>query len=170
MPQSPSAGLLAFLLALPTLALVVPPPSEAAATAAPPGAPPANAPAAGSEGPTALGETPGEAMEARLRRLSEAIRARASQLKPGQLGALPRDVLLAGAWGNGRGRGGWANGGGGRAWGNGGGGGRAWGNGGNRAWGNGSYGNSIYVAPGPVWANFRPGWNNFSNGPSFLNW
>ena len=162
MPQSPSAGLLALLLALPTLALVVPPPSEAAATAAPPGAPPANAPVAGSEEPTALGETPpGEAMEARLRRLSEAIRARASQLEPGQLGALPRDVLLAGAWGNGRGRGGWANGGGS---------GRAWGNGGNRAWGNGSYGNSIYVAPGPVWANFRPGWNNFSNGPSFLNW
>jgi rSAM-associated Gly-rich repeat protein len=160
MPESPSAGLLAFLLALPTLALVVPPPSEAAST---------EAPARVDTGPSpSLAARPGEAMDARLRRLSEAVRARASQLEPGQLGELPRDVLLAGAWGNGRGRGGWANGGGGRAWGNGGGG-RAWGNGG-RAWGNGSYGNSIYVRPGPVWANFRPGWNNFSNGPSFLNW
>ncbi|MFM7170199.1 MAG: GrrA/OscA1 family cyclophane-containing rSAM-modified RiPP [Cyanobium sp.] len=158
MPQSPSAGLLAFLLALPTLSLVVPPPSEAVSAGAPASAEPGPGPGLGTA-------QPGEAMDVRLRRLSDAIRERASQLEPNQPGGLPGESwLTAGAWGNGGGRGGWGNGGG-RGWGNGGN--RGWGN---RAWGNGSYGNSIYVRPGPVWANFRPGWNNFSNGPSFLNW
>jgi rSAM-associated Gly-rich repeat protein len=149
MPQSRSAGLLAFLLALPSLALVVPPPTEAAATAPSPGAPPANDPAAaaGSEGPTAPGEAPGTAMEARLRRLSEAIRERTSQVDGGQGdGRLGEPWVAAGAWGNGNNRG-WAN----------------------RGWTNRAFGNNYYGRP-PVWANFRPGWGNFRNGPSFLNW
>jgi rSAM-associated Gly-rich repeat protein len=147
MPQSRSAGLLAFLLALPSLGLVVPSATEAAGTAAPPGAPPANAQSTGSEEPTAPGEAPREAMEARLRRLSEAIRERSSQLDDGQgRGGLGEPWVAAGACGNGRGRG-WAN----------------------RGWTNRAFGNNYYGRP-PVWANFRPGWNNFRNGPSFLNW
>ena len=130
MPQSRSAGLLAFLLALPPLALVAPPAAEAAATAAAPQASPA----------------PGEAMEARLRRLSEAIRSRAEHLPADQRGAVEGEPwLAAGAWGNGRGRG-WVN----------------------RGWPNRVQGGSYYGRP--VWANFRPGWGNFRNGPGFLNW
>ncbi|MFN9548218.1 MAG: GrrA/OscA1 family cyclophane-containing rSAM-modified RiPP [Cyanobacteriota bacterium] len=136
MPPSPSAGLLAFLLALPSLALVVPPASEASVAAAPEAG-------AITEAPS----TPADAMEARLRRLSEAIRARASALEEGQQGA-PQDEswVAVGGWLNGNNRG-WVN----------------------RGWPNRIQG-SGYNRPPQVWANFRPGWRNFSNGPSFLNW
>jgi rSAM-associated Gly-rich repeat protein len=131
MPQSPSAGLLAFLLALPSLALVVPPASEATAAAdigAEPGAVTADA----------FSSVPGEALEARLRRLSEAIRARTGPMKD-------ESLLAAGGWWNGNNRG-WVN----------------------RGWPNRVQGNTY--RPPQVWANFRPSWSNFSNGPRFLNW
>ncbi|MFN9071359.1 MAG: GrrA/OscA1 family cyclophane-containing rSAM-modified RiPP [Cyanobacteriota bacterium] len=149
MPQSRSAGLLAFLLALPSLALAVPPATEAAATAAAPEVGPSGAPAGsvtGSPPPAGAAPAPGEAMEARLRRLSDAIRERSSHLEEGQAGTLAEPWVAAGAWGNGGGRG-WAN----------------------RGWTNRAFGNNYYGQP-PVWANFRPGWGNFRNGPSFLNW
>ena len=134
MPQSRSAGLLAFLLALPSLALVAPAASEAATTSAPPPHPPEAA------------ATPAEAMEARLSRLSAAIRERSAPLDAAERAALEGEPwVAAGAWGNGSGRG-WAN----------------------RGWPNRVYGNTYYGRP--VWANYRPAWGNFRNGPSFLNW
>lgn len=141
MPQSRSAGLLAFLLALPSLSLVVPPAAEAttAATSLQADSPQATA-------PPEAGPAPGEAMEARLRRLSAAIQAR-SQLRTEDQreGVEAEPWVAAGAWGNGRGRA-WAN----------------------RGWPNRVYGGSYYGRP--VWANYRPGWGNFNNGPGFLNW
>ncbi|MEB3193650.1 MAG: GrrA/OscA1 family cyclophane-containing rSAM-modified RiPP [Cyanobacteriota bacterium] len=131
MPQSRSAGLLAFLLALPSLALVVPPAAEAAATATAPQAGPVS---------------PADAMERRLQRLSEAVRARSTPLDGAERAAAAGEPwVAAGAWGNGRGRG-WAN----------------------RGWTNRVYGNTYYGRP--VWANYRPGWGNFRNSPVFLNW
>jgi rSAM-associated Gly-rich repeat protein len=153
MPPSRSAGLLAFLLALPSLSALQPPASDASATTVPPEASPEANPsghlppgtpsaAAGEGGPAATEET----MEARLRRLSEAIRARAGQLDDRARGPAPGEPwVAAGAWGNGNGRG-WAN----------------------RGWPNRSFGN--YYSRPPVWANFRPGWGNFRNGPRFINW
>jgi rSAM-associated Gly-rich repeat protein len=132
MPPSPSAGLLAFLLALPSLPLAVPPASEAAPEAARPSEPP---------------PAPGEAMEARLRRLSAAIRARSGSLPEGQRPPVEGEPwLAAGGWWNGNNRG-WVN--------------RGWPN---RVQGGGNY------RPPQVWANFRPSWRNFGNGPRFLNW
>jgi rSAM-associated Gly-rich repeat protein len=137
MPQSRSAGLLAFLLALPSLALVVPPATEAAATATPPQVGPAPSPL-----------SPAEAMERRLQRLSEAVRARSTPLDAAERAALQGEPwVAAGAWGNGNNRG-WVN----------------------RGWSNRVYGSPYYGRPAPVWANYRPGWVNFRNAPSFLNW
>ena len=136
MPQSRSAGLLAFLLSLPALSLVAPPASEAAVN-------PASGPPSSQEAAPA---PPAEAMEARLRRLAEAIHARSAQLDPAERAALQGEPWVAGgAWGNGNGRG-WAN----------------------RSWPNRVYGNSYYGRP--VFANYRPAWGNFGNGPGFLNW
>ena len=147
MPPSPSAGLLAFLLALPSLAVVVPPASEASLAAALDAEPIAAADASPAPGETSLGESiPGEALDARLRRLSAAIRARASALDESERGALQGEPWVAGGWWNGNNRG-WVN----------------------RGWPNRVQGGSVYRTP-QVWANFRPGWNNFRNGPSFLNW
>jgi len=156
MPQTPSAGLLAFLLSLPSLSLSASPPAEASVSATPP-APPAEASAAAeAESPQPPGqgapgqESPAEAMEARLQRLSEEIRARAGAVEAG----LPDGLhgrkegdpwLLAGAWLNGNNRG-WAN----------------------RGWPNRIHGGAVYRPQ--VWANFRPGWGNFRNGPRFINW
>ena len=124
MPQSRSAGLLAFLLALPSLALVVPSAAEAAATAS----------------------SPADAMERRLQRLSDAVRARSTPLDGAERAAAAGEPwVAAGAWGNGGGRG-WAN----------------------RGWTHRVYGNTYYGRP--VWANYRPGWGNFRNAPTFLNW
>jgi rSAM-associated Gly-rich repeat protein len=135
MPQSRSAGLLAFLLALPALSLVAPSATDAASTSAAP-----------SPTPEAAAVNPAEALEARLSRLSEAIRERSGPLDAAERAALKGEPwVAAGAWGNGSGRG-WAN----------------------RSWPNRVYGNSYYGRP--VWANYRPGWGNFRNGPSFLNW
>ncbi|MFN9643899.1 MAG: GrrA/OscA1 family cyclophane-containing rSAM-modified RiPP [Cyanobacteriota bacterium] len=121
MPRKPSAGLLAVLLSLPSLALAAPP--------------------AGAE------PSPTNAMEARLQRLTEAIRARADALEPERRQELEREGwLLAGAWWNGNNRG-WAN----------------------RGWPNRVFGGSSEPPP-RVWANFRPGWGNFRNGPRFINW
>ncbi|MFN7678840.1 MAG: GrrA/OscA1 family cyclophane-containing rSAM-modified RiPP [Cyanobacteriota bacterium] len=157
MPPSRSAGLLAFLLALPSLTALVPPASDASATSGPPEAAPGAAPgaappdqlsprtstAAAGEGGAAPAD---ETMEARLRRLSEAIRARAGQLEDGEHGPVPGEPwVAAGAWGNGRGRG-WVN----------------------RGWSNHGFGN--YHSRPAGWANFRPGWGNFRNGPRFINW
>lgn len=137
MPPSPPAGLLAFLLALPSLALVVPPATEASASASADGASVHEAPPPAAD----------EAIDARLRRLSAAIRARTEALEEGQGGAMAREPwVAAGGWWNGNNRG-WVN--------------RGWPN---RVQGSG------YNRPPQVWANFRPGWRNFSNGPSFLNW
>jgi rSAM-associated Gly-rich repeat protein len=155
MPPFPSAGLLAFLLALPTLSLVVPPASEAAAAALPepgpagPVAEPAASPGAspGAISDNALPPAPGEAMEARLRRLSEAIRARSVPLMEAQGGPVEGEPwLVAGGWLNGNNRG-WLN----------------------RGWNNRAFGGNTYRPP-QVWANFRPSWRNFSNSPRFLNW
>lgn len=138
MPQSRSAGLLAFLLALPSLALVAPAATEAAASSA------ATAPAS-LPNPEAAA-TPAETLEARLSRLSEAIRERSSQLDgAGRAGQEGEPWVAAGAWGNGAGRG-WAN----------------------RSWPNRVYGNTYYGRP--AFANYRPAWGNFRNGPSFVNW
>jgi rSAM-associated Gly-rich repeat protein len=134
MPHKPSAGLLAFLLSLPSLALVAPPPSEAEMT-------PASGPGSTAE------VSPAEAMEARLRRLAEAIRSRADALEPDQRRELEGEGwLMAGAWWNGNNRG--------------------WGN---RGWPNRVDGGTYYRTP-RVWANFRPSWGNFRNGPRFINW
>lgn len=142
MPETRSAGLLAFLLALPSLAVVVPPAAEAAATA--------SAPQAGPTVPSApadAGSEPGETLDARLRRLSDAIRSQTDQLGESEREGMEGEPwVAAGAWGNGKGRG-WAN----------------------RGWTNRAYGNSYYGRP--VWANYRPGWSNFGNAPrGFLNW
>jgi rSAM-associated Gly-rich repeat protein len=132
MPPSRSAGLLAFLLALPTLVAMVPPAGAAAAS--------------GANGPSSPTEAE-ESMETRLRRLSEAIHARADQLEDGgSLETRGEPWVAGGAWGNGRGRG-WVN----------------------RGWANRGFGNNSYSRPS-VWANFRPGWGNFRNGPRFINW
>jgi rSAM-associated Gly-rich repeat protein len=141
MPPSRSAGLLAFLLALPSLALVVPPASEAVADA------PTEAPQAQEAPRPPAPALPGEPLAARLQRLTDAIQARSAALEEGQAGAAKAEPwIAAGAWGNGRGRG-WVN----------------------RGWANRAFGNNYYSRP-PVWANFRPGWGNFRNGPGFLNW
>ena len=152
MPPSPSAGLLAFLLALPSLAVVVPPASEAS-LAADLDTEAVAAAADPTPGDTSSAEArpgvlpPAEAMDARLRRLSAAIRARASALDESERGPLAGEPwLAAGGWLNGNNRG-WAN----------------------RGWPNRVHGGSYYRTP-QMWANFRPGWNNFRNGPSFLNW
>jgi hypothetical protein len=153
MSLSRSAGLLAFLLALPSLALVAPPASEATAT---------GAVSEGGEGVDAAAVSPGlapvgsasalegaEAMEARLRRLSEAIRARAGQLEESQRGTPGGEPwLAAGGWLNGNNRG-WLN----------------------RGWNNGGFNRTpnFYRTPS-LWANFRPSWRNFTNGPRFINW
>jgi rSAM-associated Gly-rich repeat protein len=85
-------------------------------------------------------------MEARLSRLSAAIHERSAPLDPAERAGLEGEPwVAAGAWGNGSGRG-WAN----------------------RGWPNRVNGNSYYGRP--VWANYRPAWGNFRNGPSFLNW
>jgi hypothetical protein len=87
-------------------------------------------------------------MEARLRRLSAEIRSRAGAVKAD----LPEGLregeawLMAGAWLNGNNRG-WVN----------------------RGWPNRVQGGSYYRSP-QMWANFRPSWNNFRNGPRFINW
>lgn len=130
MPPKPSAGLLAFLLSLPSLALVVPPLSGAEAT------------------PTSAAEvSPADALEARLQRLAEAIRSQAGDLEPDQRQVLEGEGwLMAGGWWNGQNRG-WVN----------------------RGWPNRVQGGSYYRTT-PVWANFRPGWGNFRNGPRFINW
>jgi rSAM-associated Gly-rich repeat protein len=150
MPQNRSAGLLAFLLSLPSLALVAPPPGEASATAsttpesgASADVEPLPAPGSGTaaEGPRA------ETIDARLQRLSAEIRARAGALEAGQLAGLEGEPwLMAGGWWNGNNRG-WVN----------------------RGWPNRVQGGSYYRSP-QVWANFRPGWGNFRNGPRFINW
>jgi rSAM-associated Gly-rich repeat protein len=138
MPSSRSAGLLAFLLALPSLVLALPPASDATA-AAEAGAPPA------SDGPPAAGQA---SVEARLRRLSAAIRARSALLDEGQRGPLRDEPwLAAGGWWNGNNRG-WLN----------------------RGWANGAFNRNFNDRPPQMWANFRPGWRNFGNGPRFLNW
>jgi rSAM-associated Gly-rich repeat protein len=149
MPQSRSAGLLAFLLALPSLALVVPPATEAAATATAPQAGPAPTPPPEAQAPPDEGSlSPAEAMERRLQRLSEAVRARSTPLDAAERAALQGEPwVAAGAWGNGNNRG-WVN----------------------RGWSNRVYGSPYYGRPAPVWANYRPGWGNFRNGPSFLSW
>jgi hypothetical protein len=172
MPPSRSAGLLAFLLALPSLAVGLPPASEAAAassaSSATSTAPETPAPetqasdahnsdAHNSEAQTSESQTsgantfeasgaPGEAMDARLRRLSEAIRSRSELLPADQRRAVEGEPwLAAGAWGNGNGRG-WVN----------------------RGWPNRIQGGAYYGRP--VWANFQPRWGNFRNGPRFINW
>jgi len=157
MPSNPSAGLLAFLLSLPSLALSTAPPAEAAVSATPPDNPPEASTPAAAEAPPLPGRgeaaapSPAEAMEARLRRLSEEIRARAGAVEAGLPDGLPdgrkegEPWLLAGAWLNGNTRG-WAN----------------------RTWPNRIHGGAVYRPP--VWANFRPGWGNFRNGPRFINW
>jgi rSAM-associated Gly-rich repeat protein len=133
----------------------VPPVSEASAAALPesgsagsvtgPAAPPGAEPETISE--SALPPAPGEAMEARLRRLSEAIRASSAPLMEGQGGPVEGEPwLVAGGWLNGNNRG-WLN----------------------RGWNNRAFGGNNYRPP-QVWANFRPSWRNFSNSPSFLNW
>jgi rSAM-associated Gly-rich repeat protein len=159
MPQNPSAGLLAFLLSLPSLALGASPPAEASVSANPPANPgeaaapldsPAESPPLPGQGDAAA-LSPAEAMEARLRRLSEEIRARAGAVEAGLPDGLPdgrkegEPWLMAGAWLNGNNRG-WAN----------------------RTWPNRIHGGAVYRPP--VWANFRPGWGNFRNGPRFINW
>lgn len=155
MSSSPSAGLLAFLLALPTLALVVPPASDASLAGASESGPvgPVTGPAVssgaepGAVSDSALPPAPGEAMDVRLRRLSAAIRARSGPWTEDQWEPVEGEPwLTAGAWLNGNNRG-WAN----------------------RGWNNRSFGGSNYRPP-QLWANFRPGWRNFSNSPSFLNW
>jgi hypothetical protein len=157
MPQNSSAGLLAFLLSLPSLALTAPPPGEASLAATSPENPqgsqaPSEAttpPLPGTEPPAEA--SPAEAMEARLRRLSAEIRARAGALEAGEAGRVEERPegepwLMAGAWLNGNNRG-WVN----------------------RGWPNRIQGGSYYRSP-QVWANFRPGWGNFRNGPRFINW
>jgi hypothetical protein len=67
-------------------------------------------------------------------------------LEESERGALEGEPRVAGGWWNGNNRG-WVN----------------------RGWPNRVQGGSVYRTP-QVWANFRPGWNNFRNGPSFLNW
>jgi rSAM-associated Gly-rich repeat protein len=86
-------------------------------------------------------------MEARLERLAEAIRSRAGALEPDQRRELEgKGWLMAGAWWNGNNRG-WVN----------------------RGWPNRVQGGSYYRTP-QMWANFRPGWGTFRNGPRFINW
>lgn len=157
MPQNPSAGLLAFLLSLPSLALSASLPAEASISASPPDSPGEASAPSDAEAPPLLGRvdaaemSPSEAMEARLRRLSAEIRARAGALEAGLPDGLPdgrkegEPWLMAGAWLNGNNRG-WAN----------------------RTWPNRIHGGAVYRPP--VWANFRPGWGNFRNGPRFINW
>ncbi len=156
MPQTPSAGLLAFLLSLPSLSLTASPPAEASVSVTPPdNSAEASAAAAAESSPPGRGEaseeSPAEVMEARLRRLSAEIRARAGAVEAGLPDGLPDGRkegdpwLLAGAWLNGNNRG-WAN----------------------RGWPNRVYGGGVYRPQ--VWANFRPGWGNFRNGPRFINW
>ncbi len=157
MSQNPSAGLLAFLLSLPSLALSASLPAEASVSASPPESPGEASAPSDAEAPPLLGRvdaakmSPSEAMEARLRRLSAEIRARAGALEAGLPDGLPdgrkegEPWLLAGAWLNGNHRG-WAN----------------------RGWPNRIHGGAVYRPP--VWANFRPGWGNFRNGPRFINW
>ncbi len=152
MPQNPSAGLLAFLLSLPSLSLSASLPAEASVSATPPDNPAEASAAADAALPPpgrgeASEESPTEAMEARLKRLSAEIRARAGAVEAGlQDGTKDGEPwLMAGAWLNGNNRG-WAN----------------------RGWPNRVHGGANYRPQ--VWANFRPGWGNFRNGPRFINW